>query len=53
MISQNSDLALPERGGDGVDDVAENLLQAGQPVRHLPQLAVRQRALHPMAGSCK
>ena len=51
MISQNSDLALPERGGDRVDDVAEDLLQAGQPVRHLPQLPVECTAFHPMAGS--
>ena len=42
---------LAERGGDGVDDVAEHLLEAGEVVRHRPQLPVQHRALHSVARS--
>ena len=44
-------VCLAERGGDGVDDVAEHLLEAGQVVRHRPQLPVQHGALHTVARS--
>ena len=44
-------VCLAKRGGDGVDDVAEHLLEAGQVVRHRPQLPVQHRALHTVARS--
>ena len=44
-------VCLAERGGDGVDDVAEHLLEAGQVVCHRPQLPVQHGALHPVARS--
>ena len=44
-------VCLAERGGDGVDDVAEHLLEAGQVVRHRPQLPIQHGALHPVARS--
>ena len=44
-------VCLAERGGDGVDDVAEHLLEAGQVVCHRPQLPIQHGALHPVARS--
>ena len=40
---------LSEGGGHAVDDVAEDLLQPGEPVSHLPQPAVSQGTLHAVA----
>merc|ERR1719391_190687 len=42
---------LAEGGGDGVDDVAEHLFEAGEVVSHRPQLPVQHRALHSVARS--
>lgn len=44
-------MLLAEGGGDGVHDVTEHLLEAGQVVGDGPQLAVQHRALHPVAGA--
>ena len=44
-------VCLAKRGGDGVDDVAEHLLEAGQVVRHRPQLPVQHGAFHTVARS--
>ena len=44
-------MLLAEGGGDGVDDVAEHLLEAGQVVGDGSELAVQHRALHPVAGA--
>lgn len=44
-------MLLAEGGGDGVHDVAEHLLEAGQVVGDGPELAVQHRALHPVAGA--
>lgn len=43
--------ALADGGGHAVDDVSEDLLEAGQPVRHLPQPPVRDGALHVVASA--
>lgn len=40
---------LAEGGGHAVDDVAEDLLEPGEPVSHLPEPAVSQGTLHAVA----
>ena len=45
-------LDLSEGSGDGVDDVAEHLLEASQPISDLPQSSVSNGALHMVTGAC-
>ena len=43
---------LSEGGGHAVDDVAQDLLEPGEPVGDLPEPPVSQGALHAVARTC-
>ena len=51
-VSVRSGASLSEGGGHAVDDVAQDLLEPGEPVGDLPEPPVSQGALHAVARTC-